>query len=361
MIGLPQPSYLIVDLTSRCNARCSFCGSWSWMRNADRVEDLSLDEITRVFGKLKFVPQVSLGGGEPLLREDLSDILRVVCGTTRVPFLTLGTNGSMPDRLQRVLGSVLGDFPRTTFIVNLSVDGVGDLHDRLRGVPGLFEKALESADRLRALKAKHPNLKVYVNAVLQAANADYLEEWFTFFSRPEYLPDSLSLSLVRGDVPDERVKEVPVETIREIFRRIDRAPVLAGNLRGLLRRAVMNAANNSIQTILQEERALLPCQAGRYTVEVQADGIVIGCPILPDRVLGGLRESDYDLRAVLNSSRARAFRKRIHKERCYCTWECAVRTNLVFNLRGWPRVLRSLLISLSEEARGGRAGPDTPS
>jgi len=241
----------------------------------------------------------------------------------------------------------------------LSVDGVGDLHDRLRGVPGLFEKTLETADRLRALKARHPNLKMYVNAVLQAANADYLEEWFTLFSRPEYLPDSLSLSLVRGDVPDEGVKEVPLETIREIFRRIDRAPVLGGDLRGVLRRAVMNAANNSIQTIIQEGRALLPCQAGRYTVEVQADGTVIGCPILPDRVLGGLREADYDLRAVLNSSRARAFRKRIRTERCYCTWECAVRTNLVFNLRGWPHVLRSVLISLSEEARGGRAKPHT--
>jgi MoaA/NifB/PqqE/SkfB family radical SAM enzyme len=345
MMGLPRPAYVIFDVTSRCNAQCNFCSNWRWMQGQDAAQDLTAQECAWIFSKLRRLPQISLSGGEPLLREDLGAIIRAVCGATRVRFLTISTNGSLPERLEQTLAGALREFPRTEFTVNLSVDGVGEIHDAIRGVPGLFDKVCESAARLRRLKAGHANLKVYVNAVLQTGNVENMEDWFAFFARPEFAPDALSLSLARGDVREEQVKDVPLETASRIFRRIAQFPRAGLGLQGRLRQAVMVAANDCILTIMKEQRAPVPCTAGGSLVEIRPDGAVIACPTMADRVLGHLRSADYDLGAVLRSPQARAFRARVRMERCRCTWECAARINLALHLRAWPRIVGVLAAS----------------
>jgi MoaA/NifB/PqqE/SkfB family radical SAM enzyme len=77
-------------------------------------------------------------GGEPLLRDDIADVIRTMkqrCPRARI---VLSTNGLLPERLEKLLKQVSG------IAVRVSLDAVGGLHDEIRGTEGAYKKALES-------------------------------------------------------------------------------------------------------------------------------------------------------------------------------------------------------------------------
>src|ERR1700739_9342 len=93
-LGPPLRS-LRVSVTDRCNLRCNYCipqEEYVWL---PRQELLSFEEITRlveVFTSLG-VEDVRLTGGEPLLRRDLPQLVRILAANPRIRDLALTTNG----------------------------------------------------------------------------------------------------------------------------------------------------------------------------------------------------------------------------------------------------------------------------
>jgi MoaA/NifB/PqqE/SkfB family radical SAM enzyme len=67
------------------------------------------------------------------------------------------------------------------------------------------------------------------------------------------------------------------------------------------------------------------CPAGGHLVEIAASGEILGCEVLPKEQasLGHLADHEYDLGRILRGSKAAAFRERIARERCACSFECA--------------------------------------
>jgi cyclic pyranopterin phosphate synthase len=94
LLGRPLRS-LRVSVTDRCNLRCQYCmpeEEYAWLPREDL---LSFEEIARavdVFAGLG-VDKVRLTGGEPLLRRNLPDLVRLLAADTRVKDLALTTNG----------------------------------------------------------------------------------------------------------------------------------------------------------------------------------------------------------------------------------------------------------------------------
>ena len=92
--GRPLRS-LRVSVTDRCNLRCNYCmpqEEYVWL---PRQELLSFEEISRlveVFTSLG-VEDVRLTGGEPLLRRDLRQLVRMLAANPRIRDLALTTNG----------------------------------------------------------------------------------------------------------------------------------------------------------------------------------------------------------------------------------------------------------------------------
>src|SRR5712691_3687232 len=93
-LGRPLHS-LRVSVTDRCNLRCNYCmpqEEYVWL---PRQELLSFEEISRlveVFTSLG-VEDVRLTGGEPLLRRDLPQLVRMLAANPRIRDLALTTNG----------------------------------------------------------------------------------------------------------------------------------------------------------------------------------------------------------------------------------------------------------------------------
>lgn len=99
-------SYLRLSITDRCNFRCAYCLPDGYQAPPSPVEDeLSVEEIRRLwagFDKLGF-RKVRLTGGEPAIRKDLVEIVRVLSSFPRLKTIALTTNGHNLDRLARPL------------------------------------------------------------------------------------------------------------------------------------------------------------------------------------------------------------------------------------------------------------------
>ncbi len=127
-----------LEVTKRCNARCDFCDYWR-----DKAA-LELDDYTPVVKQLKPL-SVSLTGGEPLLRQDLPEIIAKLRNGLRFIHISLINNGSL---LTVKRGLALWEAGLDE--MSISLDYTDERHDRERGIPGLARRILDIAPQLQA-------------------------------------------------------------------------------------------------------------------------------------------------------------------------------------------------------------------
>lgn len=127
-----------IVLTYRCNSRCVMCNTWQCP--TDPAKEITPREI-EALPDLDFV---NITGGEPFLRDDISDVLDVV--QQKAPRIVISTNGFLTERIARVM-----DGRDHKVGVRVSLDGLGDNHARVRGVPGAYGKAMATLRTLREM------------------------------------------------------------------------------------------------------------------------------------------------------------------------------------------------------------------
>lgn len=157
-----HPLFLSHLVTARCNGRCATC-LWRYSEGEDKGaagKELTTADIAWLYGQAADagICQLVLWGGEPLLREDIDDVLRSAASSGLSTILM--TNGwLLPDLWPTLRGLV-----RTLV---LSLDDVGEDHDRLRGLPGLFNR-LDSL--VLGLRDDPLRPRLLVNTVLSRLN-----------------------------------------------------------------------------------------------------------------------------------------------------------------------------------------------
>ncbi|MFO8013034.1 MAG: 12,18-didecarboxysiroheme deacetylase [Phycisphaerae bacterium] len=133
---------VVWNCTRRCNLRCVHCYSES--RDRDYAGELTGEEARRLIDDLADfgAPVLLFSGGEPLLRPDLFDLIHYA--TERGLRAVISTNGTLIDdaAVERLRDAGLA-------YVGVSLDGLGDVNDRFRGVPGAFDRALAGIRRCR--------------------------------------------------------------------------------------------------------------------------------------------------------------------------------------------------------------------
>ena len=127
---------VVWNCTRRCNLHCRHCYSKS-SAECDVSEEMTAEEARAFLEDLADfgVPVLLFSGGEPLLREDLPELAEYAIGLgLRTVISTNGTliTGELAARLKDIGVSYVG----------VSLDGVGEVHDRFRGQQGAFERAL---------------------------------------------------------------------------------------------------------------------------------------------------------------------------------------------------------------------------
>lgn len=145
---LKGPYQLTVDITNRCNLKCLHCYNFSGENNLcsdEEMTDLQLLILIKDIATIKPL-NVCLCGGEPLLRKDiLLKCIKILSDEDiQVSFVS---NGILltPEVAKQLKEAGLSR-------AQISIDGIGSSHDRLRNCEGAFEKATEALKNLRDVK-----------------------------------------------------------------------------------------------------------------------------------------------------------------------------------------------------------------
>lgn len=344
---LHSPTYAILYVTARCNSRCSYCFQWEILNEPKRVKrELTLEEYIRLAKSMGAMEHVTLGGGEPFLRKDLADIAAAFYRYTGVRNISIPTNGTRPDLIEAIGGEILRRCPKTTVKISLSIDGVGDEHDRLRGTIGNYERVIESDQVLRRLRTQYSNLYYIINTCYNGRNQDTVLRTIQE-NRRRFDHDIQVSTFVRGSVANSDEKDVDLNTYHDIVEYLEHVQTIErkghGYLLDTMHQALQIESRASITTVLTQGKSDYLCTAGRNMVVIDDIGNVNPCEILPGKFsFGNLRDFDMNLPQMMKQARVRDTQGRIRGERCFCTWECAQLNSIVYSPKGYMRLARHM-------------------
>ncbi len=276
-MNIPGPRILIIRLLEACDAGCFMC---SFAHSNDSYR-FTVEEAREVAGwaKQSTLRLVRFTGGEPLLHNGFSQI---VSAFTEAQILTsvITNGGHITDRL-----SELVDAGISQFIVSLD-SPYGDKHDRYRGTPGLFERAVRG---LRDIRQRAPKVRTRVNTVAGPHNIADLEVMFNLLA--EIGVDDWSIIPLKTSTGKIRSGAWPIrshENARRMFESfrsnvIDRpGPRLIGYSLNW-----MGRSNEEIDTLLQIGQPMTPrdnCDLVNLVLYyTPRDGIVFPCNCVPHR------------------------------------------------------------------------------
>ena len=153
------------NVTLRCNLKCSHC--YINAKETKMVDELSTDAAKMLIHQLTEVsrPLLILSGGEPLLREDIYEIIRY--GADRGLRMGMGSNGMLIDD---EVARRLKDAGMWTVAVSLD-SSIPERHDEFRGVKGCWEHAVNA---IKALKKV--GIQVQVNSTVTRQNYDEVDD-----------------------------------------------------------------------------------------------------------------------------------------------------------------------------------------
>lgn len=351
--GRPRllPLNLTVSVTYRCNSRCLTCNVYN--RKAD---ELTAEEFDRIFRSLGRAPYwYTMSGGEPFLRTDLPRICESAFRRGSPGIINIPTNGLLAARIPAMVDEIARRCDGAQVIVNLSIDGVGAEHDRIRGVEGAFEKAVETYRGLRRLDA--PNLTLGVHTVISVHNVGRVPEIYEYVMR-ELAPDSFITEIAEERVELETVGEAITPDADSYATAVDylKQRIAESDYRGIsrvtqsFRRRYYDMVKKYLRTGIQP----VPCYAGVASAQIAPNGDVWFCCIEADPI-GNLRDVDYDFAALWFGEKAAEKRRRVRAGQCACPLANAAYTNMLMHVPTVAGVALEVALGGGRPARAARS------
>jgi MoaA/NifB/PqqE/SkfB family radical SAM enzyme len=176
--ALCRPAWISFLLTERCNSRCVHCDIW---HNKGKEDPPTVDQLKAALSDLRGwlgPAHVCLTGGEALLRPYATDL--VAHGSRIGLMMELLTHGWWKDQ------SRIEELARARpWRVTLSFDGIGEIHDRVRGREGFFERTAASIETLKRMRQEEGlDYSIRLKTVVMSHNLHGLEDVARFATQP---------------------------------------------------------------------------------------------------------------------------------------------------------------------------------
>lgn len=270
------------DSTNSCNLRCKHCYH-NW--NEDKEKEMSneefkymADDLVKFSNKWGFSPSIHFSGGEPLLREDLFDLLNY-CNNNYITTRIL-TNGTL---INKEVAKKLKD--SNVAGVQISIDGDKKTHDSIRGREDSYELAMNGIRN-----ASQEGLIVNISTTLMQSNKEQLEDVII----NSYKAGAKKIgfqSLVPHSIEDNEF--IDNHEILELYTKIDKLSQQYNNKIKILKTEVLWNILNVEDNFKEKARKLKKfsggCGAGFVGLSVLSDGTVYPCRRLPIDI-GNIKE-----------------------------------------------------------------------
>jgi MoaA/NifB/PqqE/SkfB family radical SAM enzyme len=310
--NLPSPPFLILFINSICNQKCEHCFYW---RNLNRRDDLTKEELFALSRSLGRVENLNLSGGEPFLRPEFGEICRQFIRQNKVRQIYVPTNGYFAERTVKQITETLKEKELDLFVAEISLDGLGEFHNKFRGSPGAFDKAMQTYDELARLQDRDPRLRIHSISTATEVNMDEIRRLTTFLFERCPRMDHHNLALIRGDRKNPSLQGPSLAEYQKLYEYVRR--LWAAREKGRYGSIVEPMLQWAKTRTAAGQKQFIPCRAGVLNAVVYSNGDVSVCEThLP---LGNLREKTFW--EIWSSPEAHALRKSIAAKECYCTNE----------------------------------------
>ncbi len=309
---LPSPPFLILFINSICNQKCEHCFYW---KNLNRRDDLTTEELFALSRSLGRIENLNLSGGEPFLRPEFGQICRQFIRHNQVRQIYVPTNGYFTDKTVTQITETLKEKDLNLFVAEISLDGLGEFHNKFRGSPGAFDKAMQTYDALARLQQSDPRLRIHSISTATEVNMDEIRRLTTYLFERCPKMDHHNLAMIRGDRKNPSLQGPNLEEYRRLYEYVRRMWTSReeGRYGSVVEPMLQWAKSQTAATQSQ----VVPCRAGKLNAVVYSNGDVSVCE--NHAPLGNLRDKSFW--EIWNSPEAHSLRKSIAAKECYCTNE----------------------------------------
>jgi len=148
--NLSGPEQVTFFVTDRCNLNCEHC--FVDKTDAHPDKELSAGEIAKISEGMGRINYVTITGGEPFLRDDITDIVRILDKNLNPSLITILTNGLLTDKISAKMREIMDACRNSDVLVKISIDGPRQVHDKMRLRDGSFDSARTTFLKLKELK-----------------------------------------------------------------------------------------------------------------------------------------------------------------------------------------------------------------
>ncbi len=322
------PYKVTLVATYHCNFRCEMCSIWQ----KHSVGEMTPAEVAAFFTRWSQFSWVHLTGGELFMRRDLEDVVTAILDCDRSLYLlNFPTTGWFGDRTVALVEHILRRGV-ARLMVTISIDGPRQLHDAMRGLPGSWERGIDTLRRLRTISKR--NFQVVAGMTVFTKNASFVDATIDAIRVviPDFERTDLHLNIGHesghyfansGYLADSRPH--PVAEAIEAHR------TAIGN-RFHPVRFLEDRYQALVGTYYETGKSPLPCTALTSSCFIDPYWELYPCSIW-NEPLGNLREQDFDLRRLLASTKTKAVRTAVVDEQCpHCWTPCEAYPTILGNL-----------------------------
>lgn len=258
--SVPNPTDMCIITTYRCPMRCKMCDIWN--NPSDKNKEIQAKDL-EIMPNVKFV---NITGGEPFVREDLDEIVEVMF--RKSPRVVISTSGWFNDRLIKLVEK----FPNLG--IRLSIEGLSQKNDELRGREGGFDKGLRTLLTLKEMGVKDIGFGMTVSnknstdlvALYQLAKGLNMEFATATFHNSYYFHKYDNVVTNKDEVIGN-------------FEKLIALQLKEWNPKSWFRAFF----NNGLINYIEGNRRMLPCEAGLVNFFVDPYGEVYPCNGLEEK------------------------------------------------------------------------------
>lgn len=287
-----------VIVTYRCPMHCKMCNIWENPTN--RQEEFKPELLE----KLPNVSGVNITGGEPFVREDIEEIVKILMKKTKR--IVFSTSGYFPDRII----ALAKKYPQLGF--RISIEGLSCKNDELRGRQGGFDKGLKTLLELRRMGVKDIGFGITVsnNNSEDMLNLYELNRNLKMQFATASFHNSFYFHKYDNQVTN---KEEVCGNFDELIQRLMKENSPKSWFRAFFNLGLIN--------YIQGGRRMLPCEAGSENFFIDPFGNVLPCNGMEEScwydTMGNLNEVD-DFMEIWNSEKAKEVRNKV----AHCQKSC---------------------------------------
>ncbi len=311
---LTEMTYFVTD---KCNFKCKHCFMLDQL-NVKKSCFLSLEEVKEMGRHIHSMQRVHIGGGEPLLRNDIDEITLAISNEWNTQTICLPTNGSMQNnavKTAELFGNKSSKYLRFHFSLNMMGKEMDEFSEH-KNAFNLWDKTVK---QVKEITKKFNNISFTVLTTFNDFNQVKIEE-LTQYVNNEIKPDDFSFALVRSH------KDYHPQLDLEKFEKENHKVHFNSRKHGPFIRAYREIIREKIARYYQNPKYYVPCQSGKLRVVMSPEGDIFPCENLGypeghqqnDWYMGNIRDYNHNIHHLLKSPLAKSIRKKIVDTKCHC-------------------------------------------